>query len=193
MIPDEVVMRAVILIASCLLFSGCTYLGSARDVDPNALEATEGWVAVRDVPVVLQADELDCGAAALAMIMTYWGLPTGRDEIVEALDASGRPIQAAQLRDYARHRGLKAYLLAEGRFRDLERELSNGRPVLVGLVKPHVGQSLAHYEVVVGVHRERQLVATIDPAHGWRQNTYHGFLAEWMASPSDRLTLVFSN
>jgi hypothetical protein len=66
--------------------------------------------------------------------------------------------------------------------------LSKHRPVLVGLVKPYVNSLARHYEVVVALHPERQLVVTLDPAHGWRSNTYEGFFAEW--DPSKRLTLV---
>jgi len=78
----------------------------------------------------------------------------------------------------------------QGEIADLTRELTNGRPVLVGLVKPHRRGTLTHYEVVVGLHVGKGVVVTLDPAEGWRQNTLEGFLAEW--TPAGRLALIVS-
>jgi hypothetical protein len=86
-----------------------------------------------------------------------------------------------------RARGLEAFLF-HGRLEDLWRELKKNRPVLVGLRKPLLVASLAHYEVVVAINRTKRIVVTIDPAHGWRQNSFRRFVQEWEAA--DRLTLV---
>ena len=125
------------------------------------------------------------------MIVAYW---TGA-EPVEVRTAVGPPsrdgIKAGRLRDFARGRGLAAYLV-HGEVADLEHEVRQGRPVLVGLAKPtgRKGYVLTHYEVVVGYHPARRVVVTLDPALGWRQNSLDGFLAEW--KPAGRLALVVS-
>lgn len=70
--------------------------------------------------------------------------------------------------------------MIEGTLQDLKRELAAGRPVLVGVSKPQrKDRVLNHFEVVVGLHRDRRLIVTLDPSEGWRQNTVEGFYREW--------------
>ncbi len=183
-------MRALLagLLASA---SACvsypSYVGSARPFAPEKLAREPGWLAVRDVPVVRQESEAECGAAAIAMVVTYWtSEPSAR--LLGQLRPVRKPgLEAGRLRDFARRRDLAAYLVS-ARVADLERELAAGRPVLVGLVKPQLRGALTHYEVVVGFHRQKGLVVTLDPAEGWRQNDLRGFLAEW--KPAANLALV---
>jgi ABC-type bacteriocin/lantibiotic exporter with double-glycine peptidase domain len=184
------VSRAVVL-ALALLAAGCaSYTGAARDFSPRRLSTEPGWLALRGVPFERQLEEADCGAAAIAMVIAYW---TGRQP--RAIAAALRPapekgIAAGRMRDLARRGGLAAFIV-RGELADLERELAAGRPVLVGLVKPHGPKRvLTHYEVVVGLHKARKLVVTLDPASGWRENGLDAFLEEW--APSKRLALVVS-
>jgi hypothetical protein len=58
----------------------------------------------------------------------------------------------------------------------------------VGLVKSHTGGTVTHYELVVGIHPDRKTVVTLDPARGWRENSFEGFTAEW--EPAARLMIV---
>ena len=182
-------MRRALVAAACAV--GCSsYTGSARDFSPDRLRREPGWLAVRAVPIERQREEEDCGAAAAAMLLSYW---TG--EPPAAIAARLRPAPkgghtAGHLREVVRERGLAAYLV-QGTMQDLERELRGGRPVLVGLVKPQRKDLvLTHYELVVGLHLARGLVVTLDPAEGWRENDREGFLAEW--SGSHHLALVVS-
>lgn len=173
---------------SLLLISGCApYSGSARPIDP-ARVSEPGWLDAAGVPLVRQQRYADCGAAAMAMVASFWRGPTTEDDILAITPASAtRGIKAGHLRATAQKLGLRAFLI-EGTFRDLEHELSRGRPVLVGLVKPHGRETRSHYEVVVAVHPGKRKVVTLDPAAGWRENSYEGFVAEWQ--PAQRTTLV---
>lgn len=170
-------LRALLVAAFA---TACTsYQGTARPVTPAALAAEPGWLLVRDVPYVAQRGESECGAAAIAMVVAYW-TGTAPEAIVAAFrPVPARGLAAVRLRDYARKRGLASYVI-QGTFEDLERELKAGRPVLVGLTKPMSRKKvLDHYEVVVGLHRERRLVVTLDPSEGWQQNVFEGFASEW--------------
>ena len=164
-----------------------SYVGSATPFAPAELERDPGWIAVRNVPVIRQESQAECGAAAIAMVVSYWTTESS-PRVFAALRPVSQPgLEAGRLRDFARQRHLRAYLVS-GNVTDLERELQAGRPVLVGLVKPQRSGALAHYEVVVGLHRDKGIIVTLDPAQGWRQNSLSGFLTEW--KPAAYLTLV---
>jgi ABC-type bacteriocin/lantibiotic exporter with double-glycine peptidase domain len=179
-----------LVLASYVLASGC-YHGTARTATPADLaDPHDGWNRVDGVPPVRQIAREDCGAAALAMVLGYWGVPITREAIGAGTGnpvAPGPGIRAAALRDFARRQGLQAFLV-QGELADLDREVGRNRPVLVGVMKRYGGRIYPHYEVVVGVSRGTKRVLTLDPAHGLRVNSREGFIAEWTAA--GRLTLI---
>jgi ABC-type bacteriocin/lantibiotic exporter with double-glycine peptidase domain len=167
-----------LLITCCAGCAGFGYTGAARDLSSTAIDSEPGWIAVRGVPLYRQQHQHDCGPTALAMVLRYWD----HDAQVEALlQSRDERRSTADLRSLARDRGFAAFVL-EGTVEDLVHEISNGRPVIVGVAKPSVQGRVAHYEVVVGIHPRSQRVATLDPAVGWRQNTYAGFIDEWVTT-----------
>jgi ABC-type bacteriocin/lantibiotic exporter with double-glycine peptidase domain len=171
----------------CLLATGC-YLGSARNATLADLTGEEGWELVEGVATVRQSGNEDCGAAALAMVLGYWRVPVTRDGITAANPpAPERGIKAAALRDFTRRQGLQAFVIP-GQLADLDREIHQHHPVLVGLMKRYGRSSYSHYEVVIGVNRPKQRVLTIDPARGLRVNSREGFATEWAAA--GQVTLV---
>jgi ABC-type bacteriocin/lantibiotic exporter with double-glycine peptidase domain len=181
------IRHLVALVASAAVSVGC-YSGSARDANVAGLAREGRWVVVQ-VPLVEQHGESDCGTAALASVLGYWGRPTS----VEAIDRgiqrrAGARASAAELEDYARARGLSAFTLF-ATFDDVRHELDEGRPVIVGVAKPYSpGRARAHFEVVVGYEPGTLRVLTLDPARGARENELSGFLAEW--EPTGRVALV---
>jgi ABC-type bacteriocin/lantibiotic exporter with double-glycine peptidase domain len=167
--------------------SGC-YLGSARSTTPAELAGEGGWEVIEAVPDVRQIHREDCGAAALAMVLNYWGRPLTRDGIsLASPPAPDRGLRAALLRDIAVRQGLQAFLI-QGQVGDLDREIHRHHPVLVGMMKRYFFRNYPHYEVVVGINRQKQRVLTLDPAHGLRVNSREGFATEW--AKTGRLTLV---
>jgi len=192
MIPGLAVRHLRMMSAGlgALFLSGCaTYLGGSRPPDPAEL-AAPGWIVVENVPYIAQVEDLDCGPAALAMVLVHWKAADGIDEVRAACPPDPvRGTEAAALRAFARRKGLQAHLI-EGDFRDFEKELARGHPVLVGMLKRTLGGLVTHFEVVVGYHPERALVLTLDPALGARVNNASGFKEEW--DLAKRLTLVVS-
>ena len=156
---------------------------------PNRLSGEPGWTGTPGVPVLRQTRELDCGPVAAAMLLGFWGHPVAPDALrAEAKIQPQHGLPAGQLRDLLRQRGLAAFLV-EGAVEDLERELAAGRPVLVGLAKPfNEKQALGHYEIVAGLNRKAEKVATVDPGGGWREYSLKVFMAEW--EPTKHLTII---
>ena len=172
-------MRVFIAVVT-LLVGGCSsYMGSATTLSSDAFREEPGWIVVRGVQPLRQKDEHDCGPTALNMVLNYWQ-PERANEPLASLPLD-RQASAGELRDAARERGLSAFVV-EGEPDDLVRELERGRPVIVGVAKPTAKDAVAHYEVVVGMHRASRRVATYDPAAGVRQNSFGGFLTEWHAA-----------
>jgi ABC-type bacteriocin/lantibiotic exporter with double-glycine peptidase domain len=181
-------VRVVLWISLAVSSSACSvYTGTATTLKPQALQHEPGWIAIDGVPELRQAHELDCGPTALAMVFEYYGV-ANRAQVIAALPADQR-VSASDLRDLAKRFGFEAFVVA-GSPDDLVYELKHGRPVIVGVAKPTVRDALAHYEVVVGMHRESKRVATLDPAAGMRQNTFTGFLSEWQATGRVLLVVV---
>jgi hypothetical protein len=172
------------LLALLGLGSGCAsfgYTGKSRELASDALSKEQGWVAVRGVPLYKQSAHHDCGPTALAMVLRFYDPHADVRALLE------RPVDARysakELREIARAHGYDAFVLA-GKVEDLVHEIKAGRPVIVGVAKPTATGPLAHYEVLVGMDPKTQRMATLDPALGWRQNTYAGFLEEWLATGS---------
>jgi len=178
----------LVLVAGVAL-AGC-YHGTARSVSPADLRAQPGWVMVPGVSLVRQESMRDCGPAALAMVLQRWGVPdSSRADVEKALPPGGATTGAAagDLRDLARRRGLRAFLIS-GRVEDLMHEVGAGRPVLVGLVQRYGDQALSHYEVVVGYNPVTRQLLLHDPGRGPREDDFDGFGKEW--KPTGNLTLV---
>ncbi|MEY4583107.1 MAG: hypothetical protein RL701_7810 [Pseudomonadota bacterium] len=168
--------------------SACSvYSGSATTLQTKQLHQEAGWLYIEGVPELHQAHELDCGPTALAMVLGYYGTQHSK-QVLEALPEQER-ISVTKLRDLAKAHGFKAYVV-EGKPEDLVYELQQQRPMIVGVAKPTVSGAVAHYEVVVGVNRELQRVATLDPAVGLRQNTFAGFISEWQAAGRVLLIMI---
>jgi ABC-type bacteriocin/lantibiotic exporter with double-glycine peptidase domain len=170
----------------CLLAGGCSSV--SRSVTGAGAARGDGWTRVENIAEVRQASRQGCGAAALAMVLGHWGSRATQEEIWAASPPPpGQGMRADALRDFARRQGLQAFLV-EGQTGDLDREVRRDRPVLVGLVKRRGRRAYPHYEVVVGINRERQRIVTLDPAGGPRESNMTTFTAEWAAA--GRLTLV---
>ncbi len=160
-------------------------LSTARAQMPAAAGPASIWI---DVPYIHQPRE-GCGAASLAMVMTYWaakqGEAPGSDSDVaviqrELYSAQDHGISAERMRDYLLQHSFQAFAI-NGSWNDIEEQLRKGRPLIVAL-KPS-GQKELHYVVVDGVDSKRGLVTMNDPAERkllTRERA--GFEREWRAT-----------
>jgi ABC-type bacteriocin/lantibiotic exporter with double-glycine peptidase domain len=179
--------RLAVLVTAGVAAAGCQ-TGRGRVVSPADVAAQRSWVLVEGVPFVRQRGERDCGAAALAMVLRYWGVAIDEGPLAAALPAPGeRGLRANELRELARARGLDAFLI-KGEPADLRSEIERRRPLIVGLARPAGRAAIGHYEVVVGFDRARHRILTLDPAAGFRDSSVEEFATEWAAA--QQLALV---
>lgn len=177
---------------TALAASGCAvgYTGSARAVSPASITPAEGWT-VAPVPSVRQRADTDCGPAALVMIAARWNQTIDLADATRAAAVDDKGARLGALRDVARAHGLRAFAVAGDRAL-LQYELARGRPVLVGLVRPHREYVRTHFEVVVAVHRDGRIV-TVDPAAGWQVRDWSGLAAEWSPGGYPAMVVVDVN
>jgi ABC-type bacteriocin/lantibiotic exporter with double-glycine peptidase domain len=169
--------------------AGCVvHPGTARPATFGELRREGGWVLLDAVPFAPQATGEDCGAACLSMVLARWGVEAPAADLARECSVEGEEgLRASALRDAARRRGLKAYLLA-GSVEDLGHELRRRRPVVVGLLKSLGPLSASHFVVVVGLREREGEVAALDPAAGLVRDSLPAFAGEWAAT--GRATLV---
>jgi hypothetical protein len=131
------------------------------------------------VPFVPQEKDT-CGAAALAMVMGYWGREVPHREIAGALvEEELRGIRGSRLAEFARLRGMTAVAFA-GDLVTLRDQLSKGRPLVVAI---DAGHGRLHDVVVVGFDDERDEAILHDPARGPGRRTGAGELErKWARS-----------
>jgi predicted double-glycine peptidase len=175
--------QAAALAVFAALNLGCaSYQGSAKPAQVASLANQGSWVIVPNFPRVMQSSNHDCGAAALAAVLGYWGKPTTPERVAETERKEGRRLRASDIERHAKAAGLSAFVFY-GNMADIVYEVKRGRPVIVGVGKPYgENKAIAHYEVVIGVEPEQKRVLLLDPSKGFQTNSYEGFATEWAAS-----------
>ncbi len=119
-------------------------------------------VVTLQVPFVPQQKDT-CGAAALAMVLAYYGTAVSQDEIAALLvEPELGGIRGSRLADFARGRGMVAIAFT-GDLALLKEHLALGRPLVVAL---SAGGGRNHDVVVVGFDEARAELIVNDPALG---------------------------
>lgn len=140
---------------------------------------------IRGVAPVMQDKQVQCGPACLASVAAYWDHPVSESGLRTCLGetADARAHSGEQLAKAAKLMGLQAFVY-QGGLDDLDRNLGQGRPVIVLLRRRPLGElgelglggmpaervaadltpKLHHWVVVVGSDKETVIVH--DPAMG---------------------------
>jgi predicted double-glycine peptidase len=173
----------LVLVTLATLGLGCaSYQGTATHAQPSAVVQQGQWTMVRNFPFVAQTNGDDCGAAALAAVLRYWGHRASPESIEAAIGADDNRLKAGDMEAYARSLGMRSYVFF-GTMKDVVHELEQGRPVIVGLGKMvEEKKALSHYEVVVGWEPNKKQLLLLDPARGWQVDSLEGFAKEWAIS-----------
>jgi tetratricopeptide (TPR) repeat protein len=115
-----------------------------------------------EVPFVAQRKDT-CGAAALAMVLRYWGDDATHDDVARTLlTPELHGIAGSRLAEFARGRGMEA-VAYKGDMANLREFVGKGRPLIVAWA---MGRDRYHDVVVVGFDDERGAVVVHNPAAG---------------------------
>ena len=173
----------LVLVAIAALGLGCaSYRGTANAAQPSVVAQEGQWTMVPSFPLVQQADDNDCGAAALAAVLRFWGRAASPQSIEASIGRSDNGLQAGDMETYARSMGLRSHVFY-GTMKDIVHELEQGRPVIVGLGKMfEEKKAVSHYVVVVGYEPNKKQLLLLDPGRGWQVDSLDGFAKEWAIS-----------
>jgi len=115
-----------------------------------------------EVPFVAQRKDT-CGAAALAMVLRYWGDEATHDDVARTLlTPELHGIAGSRLAAFARGRGMEA-VAYRGDMANLREFVGKGRPLIVAW---DMGRGRYHDVVVVGFDVGRGAVVVHNPAEG---------------------------
>lgn len=172
-------MRHVPLAAGVLLLVACA--GPSAEALRAAVAAAPEAGRILPVPFFPQ-EEYQCGPAAVASVLAYWGIATEPAAIAEAIYLPRlRGTLSLDLLLYAEQRGLRAVLLPQSADA-LKVALRAGRPIIALL---NVGSRLIptwHYVVVVGYADGPRAFLAHDGRHRERVFPYDDFTWRWQAS-----------
>jgi predicted double-glycine peptidase len=119
-------------------------------------------VSSLDVPFVAQRKDT-CGAAALAMVLRYWGDEASHDDVARTLlTPELHGIAGSRLAGFARGRGMEAVAYRSD-LANLREFVGKGRPLIVAW---DMGRGRYHDVVVTGFDDARGAVIVHDPARG---------------------------
>lgn len=178
-------MRAAALVGAALF---ALVMGCAHGPVPARAPDDGDWSVVPGLTVYTQKSEADCGPAALATVLSRWGVPSSAAwHGPHAVRDDGAT--AGELRDVARRLGFHAYVI-QGAFDDLEFELARARPVLLGVVRPTDAGPRSHFVAVVGREAGGARWLLADPARGLEAVPRAALQAQWEASGFVTLVLA---
>jgi len=180
-------MTRLPLAAGLLLLTACA--GPSAEALRAAVAAEPAAGQILPVPFFPQ-EEYQCGPAALASILTYWGVPADPGAIAEAIYLPRlKGTLSLDLLLYAERQGLRATLLPPSPDA-LKTALRAGRPVIALL---NVGLPLVptwHYVVLVGYADGPRAFVAHDGRHRERVFSYDDFTWRWQASGRWALLVV---
>jgi predicted double-glycine peptidase len=139
---------------------------------PRELASQESAGVWLDVPFVKQTED-GCGSAAISMLLQYWTAHGTSAEPVRADAAAiqkrlysrkARGILASDMQSYLQETGFQVFAI-EGQWKDLQEQLTQGRPLIISMQPGSVNSPL-HYVVVTGMDWRNGAVFVHDPARG---------------------------
>ena len=160
-----------------LLGTACAPVG--LDTVRADVAAGQGHL-IADVPFIPQ-EAYQCGPAALAMVLRYWGADADPEEIGRALYLpSARGVLNLELEFEARRRGFAAQAF-EGTLERAKAELRRNRPVIVFQDLGRGPVSVPHFAVLLGFDDRSEVVVLHSGTTAYHVLSYAEFLRTWAA------------
>jgi hypothetical protein len=158
-----------------LLGSGCASV--TLDTVRTDVAAGEGHL-ITGVPFIAQ-DAYQCGPAALAMVLRYWGAAADAEEIGRAIYLpSARGVLNLELEFEARRRGFRTQAF-QGTLERAKAELRQERPVIVFQDLGRGPVSIPHFAVLLGYDDRAEVVVLHSGTTAYHVMSYAEFRRTW--------------
>ena len=179
--------RAIpILLVAGLLGSACAPV--TLDTVRADAAAGQGHL-ITTVPFIPQ-EAYQCGPAALAMVLRYWGVEADPEAIGRALYLpSAKGVLNLELEFEARRRGFRTEAF-EGTLDRAKAELRRGRPVIVFQDLGLGPVSVPHFAVLLGYDDRSEVVVLHSGTTAYHVLSYAEFLRTWAVHQSWSLLIT---
>lgn len=165
------------LLAVGLLGAGCARV--TLDAVRAHVAAGHGHL-IGGVPFIPQ-EAYQCGPAALAMVLRYWGMDADPLALARELHLpSARGVLNLELEFQARRRGFRAVAF-QGTLARLRDELRRGRPLIVFQDLGAGPVSVPHFAVLLGFDDRARVVVLHSGTTAYRLHSYVDFYRTWEA------------
>jgi Peptidase_C39 like family len=173
--------RRLQLLRALLLLGASGAAGCAPGLATVREHAAVGQAhLIASVPFIPQ-DAYQCGPAALAMVLRYYGADADEAAIGRALYLpSARGTLNLEIEFYARHRGFRARSFA-GTLEGAKTELARDRPLVVFQDLGVAGHPVPHFAVLVGYDDSTATVVLHSGVTAFRVLSYAEFERTWQA------------
>jgi ABC-type bacteriocin/lantibiotic exporter with double-glycine peptidase domain len=141
--PSSFVIYTLLLFYSCTPMSSVHVSGSDKSIE--------------DVPFYPQ-ESYQCGPAALAGILNYWGVDVTPQEIAgEIFSVSARGTLNIDMVLYAQKKGLRA-MYYRGSIEDVKEKINDGYPIIVLVDLGFSLYQANHFMVIIGFNEDGVMV-----------------------------------
>lgn len=164
--------------ASCLLLLCLgVYTFPFLSCTPSVLiDKSEREVLIKGIPFFPQ-EKYQCGPAALAGVLNYWGLKTSPEDIArEIYSPAAKGTLNMDLFFYAQRKGFQAQQY-QGSLEDLKKNIAAGFPLIVQVDYGFLVYEQIHFMVVIGYNKRGVIVNS-----GLEEGKFipaSSFLASW--------------
>jgi hypothetical protein len=169
--------RVALLLLAGILGSACACV--TLDIVRADVAGGQGHL-IGTVPFIAQ-EAYQCGPAALAMVLRYWGAAADAEEIGRRLYLpSAHGVLNVELEFEARRRGFRTEVF-EGTLERAKAELRRGRPVIVFQDLGRGPISIPHFAVLVGYDDRTERVVLHSGTTAFHLLPYAEFERTWAA------------
>ena len=153
--PSSVLLFTILIFCSCIPKSGVPVSNNVQYIEKVPFYPKETY---------------QCGPAALAGVLNYWGVDVAPEEIAENIfSESARGTLNIDMALYAQSKGLQAKYYRGG-IEDIKRKISNGFPMITLVDYGFMAYQVNHFMVIIGFNEHGVVV---------NSGKYQGRLLSW--------------
>lgn len=139
-------------------------------------------LSLLNVPMIHQSAPRACGAAALEMVLRYYGKNVAQEDIMKSIDRGEvGGLAAKDMKALVEHEGLHAFII-HGNAEDIPKYIDRRIPLIVARRAKFMRGLGNHFMVLVGRTSDGEFLVLNDPEKGRIRVKLERFLSDWSAA-----------